>query len=133
VLRFAARRQRPHSVESRCGAAVLAEMDYVGRILDAVSRLKLADNTIFIFSSDNGPEDTMPWRGWACPWSGTYVTGIEGSLRVPFIIRWPGKVPAGRVSNEMYVAWKSVLMVRIHRAPIATPALPRNPTPRAAE
>ena len=108
-------------------------MDYVGRILDAVSQLKLADNTIFIFSSDNGPEDTMPWRGWACPWSGTYVTGIEGSLRVPFIIRWPGKVPAGRVSNEMYVAWKSVLMVRIHRAPIATPALPRNPTPRAAE
>ena len=43
----------------------------------------------------------MPWRGWAGPWSGTYVTAMEGSLRVPFIIRWPGKVPVGRVSNEM--------------------------------
>jgi arylsulfatase A-like enzyme len=83
-------------------ADVLAEMDYnVGRILDAVSALKVADNTIFIFSSDNGPEDTMPWRGWAGPWSGTYVTGMEGSLRVPFIIRWPSKIPAGRASNEM--------------------------------
>ena len=83
-------------------ADVLAEMDYnVGRILDAVSELKIADNTIVIFTSDNGPEDTMPWRGWAGPWSGTYVTAMEGSLRVPFIIRWPGKVPTGRVSNEM--------------------------------
>jgi len=83
-------------------ADVLAEMDAnVGRILDAVSELKISDNTIVIFTSDNGPEDTMPWRGWAGPWSGTYVTAMEGSLRVPFIIRWPGKVPAGRVSNEI--------------------------------
>ena len=83
-------------------ADMLAEMDFnVGRILDAVSNLKIADNTIVIFSSDNGPEDVMPWRGWAGPWTGTYVTAMEGSLRVPFMIRWPGKVPAGRVSNEM--------------------------------
>lgn len=83
-------------------ADMLAEMDdNVGRIIDAVSELKIADNTIFIFTSDNGPEDVMPWRGWAGPWSGTYVTCMEGSLRVPFIIRWPGKVLAGRVSNEM--------------------------------
>jgi arylsulfatase len=83
-------------------ADMLAEMDSnVGRILDAVSALKIQDNTIFIFTSDNGPEDTIPWRGWAGPWSGTYVTAMEGSLRVPFIIRWPGKVPAERVSNEM--------------------------------
>ncbi|MGH6930971.1 MAG: arylsulfatase [Dongiaceae bacterium] len=83
-------------------ADMLAEMDAnVGRIVDAVSELKIADNTIFIFTSDNGPEDVMPWRGWAGPWTGTYVTAMEGSLRVPFIIRWPGKVPAGRLSNEM--------------------------------
>jgi arylsulfatase A-like enzyme len=83
-------------------ADMLAEMDAnVGRILDAVSQLNISDNTIVIFSSDNGPEDTMPWRGWAGPWSGTYVTAMEGSLRVPFIIRWPGKIPAGRTSNEM--------------------------------
>jgi arylsulfatase len=83
-------------------ADMLAEMDYnAGRILDAVSALNIRDNTIVIFSSDNGPEDTIPWRGWAGPWSGTYVTAMEGSLRVPFIIRWPGKVPAERVSNEI--------------------------------
>jgi arylsulfatase A-like enzyme len=83
-------------------ADMLAEMDYnAGRILDALSELKIEDNTIVIFTSDNGPEDTMPWRGWAGPWSGTYVTGMEGSMRVPFIIRWPGKIPADRVSNEM--------------------------------
>jgi len=83
-------------------ADMLAEMDAnVGRILDAVSQLNISDNTIVIFTSDNGPEDTMPWRGWAGPWSGTYVTAMEGSLRVPFIIRWSGKIPGGRTSNEM--------------------------------
>jgi arylsulfatase len=83
-------------------ADMLAEMDFnVGRILDTLSELKVADNTIVIFTSDNGPEDLMPHRGWAGPWTGTYVTAMEGSLRVPFIIRWPGKIPADRVSNEM--------------------------------
>ena len=83
-------------------ADMLAEMDYnSGRIIEAVTALNIQDNTIVIFSSDNGPEDTIPWRGWAGPWSGTYVTAMEGSLRVPFIIRWPGKVPAGRESDEI--------------------------------
>jgi len=83
-------------------ADMLAEIDSnSGRIIDALSDLKIQDNTIVIFSSDNGPEDTIPWRGWAGPWSGTYVTAMEGSLRVPFIIRWAGKVPADRVSDEM--------------------------------
>src|SRR5208282_2435293 len=83
-------------------ADMLAEMDTnSGRILDEISALGIENDTIVIFSSDNGPEDTIPWRGWAGPWTGTYVTAMEGSLRVPFIIRWPGKVPADRVSNEM--------------------------------
>ena len=82
-------------------ADVLAQMDWqAGQILDAIDSLKIRNNTIVIFSSDNGPEDAYPWRGWSGPWSGSYVTGMEGSSRVPFIIRWPGKVPAGRVSNE---------------------------------
>ncbi len=83
-------------------ADMLAEMDFnTGRLLDAIAELKIADNTIVIFTSDNGPEDTMPHRGWAGPWTGTYSTVMEASLRVSFIIRWPNKVPAGRVSNEM--------------------------------
>jgi len=80
----------------------LTEMDSnVGEILDAVDSLKIRDNTIFVFTSDNGPEATWPWQGTSGPWSGYYFTHMEGSLRVPFIIRWPGKIPEGRVSNEI--------------------------------
>jgi arylsulfatase A-like enzyme len=61
----------------------------------------LTDNTVFIFASDNGPEFRRPWRGTAGPWSGTYHTAMEGALRVPFVLRWPGRVPAARVSNEI--------------------------------
>ena len=83
-------------------ADMLAEIDYnSGRILDAIAALNIQNDTIVIFSSDNGPEETIPWRGWAGPWTGTYVTAMEGSLRVPFIIRWPGRIPAERVSNEI--------------------------------
>jgi arylsulfatase len=83
-------------------ADCLAEMDYrVGQILDAIKEAGVEDNTIVIFTSDNGPEATYPWQGWAGPWSGTYFTAMEGSLRTPFILRWPGRVPAGRVSNEI--------------------------------
>jgi arylsulfatase A-like enzyme len=80
----------------------LAEMDaHVGDLLDAVDALGVRDDTIFIFTSDNGPEATWPWQGSSGPWRGYYFTHMEGSLRAPFIIRWPGHVPAGRVSNEI--------------------------------
>ena len=80
----------------------LAEMDAnVGRILDAVDNLRIRDNTIVVFASDNGPDPTSPSQGSAGPWSGYYFTHMEGSLRAPFIIRWPGRIPAGRVSNEI--------------------------------
>lgn len=83
-------------------ADCLAEMDaHVGEILDAVDALKIRDNTIFVFTSDNGPDPTAPSQGWSGPWRGYYFTHMEGSLRTPFVIRWPGRVPAGRVSNEI--------------------------------
>ncbi len=83
-------------------ADVLAQIDaYTGRLLDEIDRLGIRDNTIFIFTSDNGGEATMPYHGFNGPWRGTYFTGWEGSLRAPFIIRWPGKVPAGKISNEI--------------------------------
>lgn len=83
-------------------ADVLAEIDHrTGQLLEAVDRLKIRDNTLFIFTSDNGPERTETWYGSAGPWRGEYFTILEGSLRVPLIMRWPGKVEAGRVSNEM--------------------------------
>src|SRR6516165_151705 len=80
----------------------LAEMDaHVGEILDAVDSLGVRDNTIVVFTSDNGPEATWPWQGSSGPWRGYYFTHMESSLRVPFIVRWPGRIPAGRVSNEI--------------------------------
>jgi len=83
-------------------ADCLAEMDYrTGQILDAIKDAGIEKNTIVIFASDNGPEATDPWEGDAGPWSGTYFTAMEGSLRAPFIIRWPDKIPPGRVSNEI--------------------------------
>ena len=83
-------------------ADMLSEMDYnVGQVLDAVDAAGIRDNTIFIFTSDNGAEFFKPWNGWAGPWRGNYVTALEGGLRVPFMVRWPGKIPAGRTSNEI--------------------------------
>lgn len=80
----------------------MVEMDHrVGQIVQAVDDLHLRDSTVFIFCSDNGPEFRKPYRGTAGPWTGTYHTAMEGSLRVPFMIRWPGQVQAGRVSNEI--------------------------------
>ena len=83
-------------------ADMLAEMDAnVGQMLDAVDALGISDNTIVIFTSDNGAEFIKPWDGWSGPWRGQYFTALEGGIRVPFLIRWPGKVPAGRESNEI--------------------------------
>jgi arylsulfatase A-like enzyme len=80
----------------------MAEIDHrVGQVIEEVDRLGIAENTVFIFCSDNGPEFRQPYRGTAGPWRGTYHTAMEGSLRVPFIVRWPGRIPAGGVSNEI--------------------------------
>jgi hypothetical protein len=63
----------------------LAEMDaHIGEILDAVEDLRIRDNTIVVFTSDNGPEATWPWQGSSGPWRGYYFTHMEGSLRTPF-------------------------------------------------
>jgi arylsulfatase len=83
-------------------ADMLAEMDSnVGQMLDALDRLGIRDDTIVVFTSDNGPEYFKPWDGWAGPWRGQYFTALEGGIRVPFLLRWPGKVAPGRVSNEI--------------------------------
>ena len=80
----------------------MIEMDHrVGQLLDTVDELGIRDNTLFIFASDNGPEFRRPWRGTAGPWTGTYHTAMEGGLRVPLIVRWPGRVAAQRVSDDI--------------------------------
>ena len=92
-------------------ADVLLQIDtYVGELQDRIEKLGIDENTIFIFTADNGPEATdynstsitveTPAQGSAGPWRGTLFTGFEGALRVPFVIKWPGKIRAGRVSDE---------------------------------
>ena len=83
-------------------ADMLAEMDFnVGQMLAAIDEAGVRESTIVVFTSDNGPEFVKPWDGWAGPWRGQYFTALEGGIRVPFLIRWPGKIDAGRVSNEI--------------------------------
>jgi len=83
-------------------ADALAELDYnVGEIIDAIDRSGVANNTVVIFCGDNGAEWYRPWRGYAGPFRGTYFTPMEGGLRTPFIIRWPGKISRGKVSDEI--------------------------------
>ncbi len=80
----------------------LVEIDTrVGQLLDELDSLGATENTLFIFTSDNGVEETLPSRGWTGPWAGSYFTAMEGCLRVPFIARWPGQIPAGTVNNEI--------------------------------
>lgn len=81
---------------------VIEEIDWsVGQVLATLKRLKLDDNTLVIFTSDNGP-----WlsygnhAGSAKPLREGKGTEMEGGVRVPFIARWPKKIPAGSVSRE---------------------------------
>jgi arylsulfatase len=83
-------------------ADVLAEIDYrTGQILDAIDDLGIRNNTIVLWLSDNGPEEIEGYHGTAGYWRGHYFTALEGSLRVPAVIRWPGKIPAGLKTNEI--------------------------------
>jgi arylsulfatase A-like enzyme len=75
-------------------------MDYrVGQLLDHIKSLGIRDNTVVIFASDDEPDFWPSHRSTARPWSSTYHTAMEGSLEVPFIIRWLGSAPEGVTSN----------------------------------
>jgi arylsulfatase len=57
------------------------------------------DNTIIVYSSDNGPEHSARMHGGTTPFRGEKMTTYEGGLRVPMMVRWPGHIPAGQVLN----------------------------------
>ena len=82
---------------------VMQELDdTVGKVLTKLDELGIADNTIVVFTSDNGPE-TLTWPdGGVTPFHGEKGTTWEGGFRVPAIIRWPGKVAPGVVENEIF-------------------------------
>jgi arylsulfatase A-like enzyme len=77
-------------------AMIMAMDDAVGRVLKAVDDAGLAQDTIVIFTSDNGgafyheiPQENLPYRGWK-------TTYFEGGVNVPFVMRWPARIPAGQ-------------------------------------
>jgi arylsulfatase A len=78
----------------------------LGRVLDALEATKLANDTLVIFSSDNGahwtPEDVAQWEHRASgPWRGQKADIWEGGHRVPFIVRWPGVVAPDSQSQQL--------------------------------
>ena len=74
---------------------------HVGQLLDLLDELKIADNTIVHYSTDNGPHyNTWPDAA-ATPFFGEKNTNWEGGWRVPSMVRWPGTIEAGSVSNEI--------------------------------
>jgi arylsulfatase len=80
----------------------MAEHDgMVGQLLDKLDELGIADNTIVMYSTDNGAE-LMSWPdGGMIPFRGEKNTTWEGGFRVPMIVKWPGKIKPGQVSNEI--------------------------------
>ena len=107
----------PHpDFEGRSGKGpwgdLLMQIDnYVGELLTTIDDLDIRDNTIVIFTADNGPEALSDGEtsltvetaihGSAGPWRSTLFTGYEGALRVPFAMRWPSKIKPGSVSDEI--------------------------------
>ena len=80
----------------------MAEHDeMVGQLLDKLDELGISDNTIVMYSTDNGAE-LMSWPdGGMIPFRGEKNTTWEGGFRVPMMVKWPGKIEAGQVSNEI--------------------------------
>jgi len=85
--------------------AAVTHMDKaIGGVLKTLDVAGQSDNTIVLFMSDNGGSG----NGGNAPLRGSKSTLWEGGLRVPFIIRWPGKVPAGKVTDEFLTALEIV-------------------------
>jgi N-acetylgalactosamine-6-sulfatase len=98
-------------------SAVTRADKQVGRVLALLQELGEVDNTIVIFSSDNGPENSMPKPTDKFYFSVGDTGGLRGRKRslymggvnVPFIVRWPGHVPAGRIDTTSVIAGVDVL------------------------
>lgn len=95
----------PHFTPRAAYAAMISRLDkYVGRVLDLLDELNLAENTIVVFTSDNGTthlKDEVDYDFFESvkPLRGLKGSLYEGGVRVPLIVRWPGRVKAGSVSD----------------------------------
>ena len=81
------------------GAGMLQHDHEIGMVLEALEEMGLSENTIVIYSTDNGPEHSSWPHGATTPFRGEKMTTYEGGVRVPCMVRWPGKIPAGQKLN----------------------------------
>jgi arylsulfatase len=89
--------------------------DHVGMLLDKLEELGIADNTIVIYSTDNGAE-TVSWPdGGITPFKGEKGTTWEGGFRVPLLVKWPGVIEPGTKNNDIisHEDWIPTLMAAI--------------------
>jgi arylsulfatase len=82
---------------------IMVEHDHrVGQVLDAIEAAGIADDTLVIYASDNGPDAAYyPQVSNSGPYRGYLGSAYEGAIRSPMMLRWPGRVPSGRVTNAM--------------------------------
>ncbi len=94
-----AEKNRGKSGQDEYSDRMVVHDEQIGQMLDKLDELGIADNTIVMYSTDNGPEnDTWP-DGANTPFRGQKDTNWEGGWRVPCFMRWPGKIKAGSVLN----------------------------------
>lgn len=91
---------KPYSSEMDIYGSGMMEHDgHVGQLLATLEDLQIASNTIVIYTTDNGAMSSWWPDGGSTPFRGEKATTWEGGVRVPMLIRWPAKIPAGKVSN----------------------------------
>lgn len=75
--------------------------DIVGSVLNELKAMDIEKDTILVFTTDNGAESFTWPDGGVTPFNGAKGTVLEGGMRVPMVVRWPGKIPANRVENQV--------------------------------
>ena len=110
--------------QSKKYAAMVHMLDSdVGRIVDLVDELGIGGNTLIIFTSDNGGHNTI-WKEFNTngPFRGYKGDLTEGGIRVPFIARWPGKIPERKTSDEI-IAFQDMMPTFAELAGVAPPEI----------
>lgn len=116
---------KPWSEADKNYAAMITHMDRgIGQVLELLNRLRLASQTVVLFTSDNGAghKSGLPLFQSTGPFRGAKGEVYEGGLRVPMIARWPGRIAPGTVSDHPWAFWDLLPTA----AELAGATLPKN-------
>jgi len=119
----------PHKDPHAIYFASVTDLDtQLGRLLAELDKMELSKNTLIIFTSDNGPEilqssaNGYSAGGSAGPFRGRKRSLYEGGVRMPFIVSWPGRVPAGRIENDAILSGVDLMPTVCKLAGVPMPA-----------